>query len=87
MRATDELAPTAVEVLIPHAVLELMPAVIDRESDVPCDSLASLLCDPVTCPNGAKASCRVRPRPRCEPWLSVTDAESATESAVPTVLV
>ena len=87
MRAVEELAPIAVEVLIPQAVLELMPSVIDRESDVPCDPLVSRLRDRVTWPNGAKASWRAAPRPRLWPTLSLTETVSANESAVPTVLV
>src|SRR5208282_1819533 len=87
VRAAEELVPSAVEVLIPQAVLELMPSVIDRESDVPCDWLESAFRDPVTWPNGAKASWRAVPRPLLFPWLSLTEAVSATESAVPAVLV
>jgi hypothetical protein len=87
VRAAEELALAALEVLIPHAVLELMPAVTARESDVPRDWLASRLRDAVKWPNGAKVSWRVRPRPREDPWVSLTEAVSATESAVPTVLV
>ena len=87
VRAAEELAPTAVDVLIPHAVLSLMPSVIDRESDVPCEELESLLRVPVTWPNGAKASWRAAARPLLRPTLSLTEAVSATESAVPTVLV
>src|SRR6266702_2081300 len=48
VRAAEELVLTALEVLIPQAVLELMPAVMDRESDVPRERLAPWLTDPVT---------------------------------------
>jgi hypothetical protein len=85
--AAEELLLAARDVLIPQAVLELKPAVMDRESDVPCDWLVSLLRDAVKWPNGANASGRLRPRPLLRPCVSLTDAESATESAVPTVLV
>jgi hypothetical protein len=61
--AVDELLLAARDVLIPHAVLVLRPAVIDRESDVPRDRLESLLRDALKWPNGAKASWRLRPRP------------------------
>jgi hypothetical protein len=85
--AAEELVLAALEVLIPHAAAELTPAVTDRESDVPCDWLESRLCDCVKWPNGAKASWRVCPCPREAPWVSLTEAVSATESAVPTVLL
>jgi hypothetical protein len=54
-------------VLIPHAVLVLRLAVMDRESDVPRVWLESLLRDAVKWPNGAKASWRLRPRPLLRP--------------------
>ena len=53
VRAAEELAPAAREVLIPQAVLALMPAVIDRESDVPRERLESRLADPLTGASGA----------------------------------
>ena len=73
--------------LIPQAVLALMPAVIDRESDVPRERLESRLADPVTGASGANEPWRLRPRPLLRPRVSLTEAVSATESAVPTVLV
>ena len=88
MRAVEQArADRPVEVLIPQAVLALMPSVIDRESDVPRELLVSRLADPVTWPNGANESWRLRPRPLLRPRLSLTETVSATESAVPTVLV
>jgi hypothetical protein len=76
----------AVDVLHPHDVLALIPSVTDSESLVPCDALTSRLPDPVRCPNGA-TSARVCPRPRLRPVVRLVDAETETESAVPTVLV
>ena len=85
--ASEALALSALDVLTPHDVPELMPSVMDSESDVPRETLESLLTVPVKSPNGAKAPCWLRPRPRLRPEVLLTDAESATESAVPTVLV
>jgi hypothetical protein len=85
--ASEELAPTARDVLSPHDVLSLIPAVRDRESDSAAELLASRLADPLPSANGANVTGRVRPRPRLRPAVSVADRESATESDVPTVLV
>ncbi|HCU91601.1 MAG TPA: hypothetical protein DHU96_02110 [Actinobacteria bacterium] len=53
VRASDSFAPTAMDVLTPHDVLELMPSVIDSDSLVPLDWLTSWLPDPVRWPKGA----------------------------------
>ena len=79
--------PTAADVLTPQDVPELMPSVMESESEVPLETLASLLAVPVKSPNGANAPWRLRPRPRLRPEVLLTDTEPATESAVPTVLV
>jgi hypothetical protein len=67
-------------------VLALWPPVQDHDSLIPSDQLRSWCPDAV---RGAKAAdpdqlCP-RPRPRPVDWLA--DADAATESAVPTVLV
>src|ERR1019366_1875054 len=85
--ARDVLADSARDVLTPQDVLELMPSVSETESELAREKLWSLLAVPVESANGANAPCRLRPRPVLAPAVSLTDAESDTESAVPTVLV
>ena len=72
VRAAEELAPAAREVLIPQAVLALMPAVIDRESDVPREWLESRLADPVTGASGANEPWRL-PAPPAAAAAGVAD--------------
>ena len=73
--------------LQPQAVLALMPSVRATESDSAREVLRSRLAEPLISPNGANPSPWLVPRPRLRPAVSVTEAESVTESAVPTVLV
>ena len=77
---SDSLSPIALAVLTPHDVLVLIPSLIDSESLVPQDSLASRLPDPV---RGANAATPVLlwPRPRLRPSVSLRDTEAAPESA------
>ena len=80
------LAATARAVCSPQALLALRPPVHDCDSLIPSDQLRSWCPDPV---RGAKAANPDQlwpcPRPCPRPWLA--EAETVTESAVPTVLV
>ena len=80
------LAATARAVCSPQAVLALLLPVQDRDSLIPSDQLLSWCPDAV---RGANAPSPDQlcpcPRPRPRPWLA--EADTATESAVPTVLV
>jgi hypothetical protein len=83
--AAESVAPTALDVLQPQEVPVLTPAVMDRESHTAADELRSRLADPVKSANGAKSPGRLRPRLLLA--VLVSESESVTESAVPTVLV
>jgi hypothetical protein len=85
--ARDPVRPAAREVIQPHEVLALMPSVIERESESAADELASRLAEPLISPNGANRAGPLRPVPRLRPAVKVAEPESATESAIPTVLV
>src|ERR1035438_800946 len=86
VRVREELAPIAFEVFTPHAVLRLIPSVIDSVSLVPHERLPSRLLDPVCCANGPNPA-RLWPVPRLRPVVSLVEADTETESAAPMVLV
>jgi hypothetical protein len=73
-------------VFTPHAVLRVIPSVIDSVSLVPHEWLLSLLPDLVDCPNGPDPA-RLWPLPRLRPLVSLVEADIETESAAATVLV
>src|ERR1700729_2580380 len=77
VRAWESLPVTAREVLIPQAVLSLMPVVTDSDSVNPDDSLVSRLRDEVPGSSGRKLL-REAPRPRLRPdvWLVELDWDS-----------
>src|SRR5258705_708610 len=86
VRAADVLAATARAVGTTHALLALGPPVQDSDALIPSDQLSSWCPDAV---RGAKAASPDQlcpwPRPCPADWLA--EADTATESAVPTVLV
>src|SRR5215472_13896144 len=77
--------PVVRDVLSPHEVPVLMPALTDRESASAAEKLASWLAEPLTAANGANPPA-LRPLPLVRPVVVVSDRESATECAVPAVL-
>src|ERR1700680_1421116 len=86
VRAREELAPIAFDVFTPHAVLRVIPSVIDSVSLVPHERLLSLLPELVCCPNGPDPAL-LWALPPLRPWVSLAEADAETESAAATVLV
>ena len=84
VRPSDSLSPMARDVVIPHDVPLLIPSVSESDSLVPCDSLASVLPDPVRGASGAPPGL-VWPRPRLRPQFWLRDPATDTDRAVPTV--
>ena len=84
VRASEPFAPTAREVLQPHDIQAVMPAVIERASDSAPERLVSALTEPV---RAAIGPCPARPRLRLRPVVAVTASESPTESAEPSELL
>jgi len=80
------LAATARAVCAPHAVLAFWLPVHERDSLMPSDQLRSRCPDAV---RGAKAATpdQLCPCPPPCPLAWLAEVDSATESAVPTVLV
>src|SRR5580704_11967694 len=85
-RARDSLSPVALDVVIPHAVLVLIPALTDSDSLVPRESLAWVLRDRVP-RHGSRPPASVRPRPVLRAVPSVADHDVASELTEPVVLV
>jgi hypothetical protein len=86
VRARESLSVTAREVLIPQAVLSLMPVVSDSDSLNPDDSLRSWLREAVPGSSGTKLP-RDAPRPRLRPVVRLAELDSDRDSDVPSVLV
>src|ERR1700742_5090908 len=86
VRAWESLAVTAREVLIPQAVLALMPVVSESDSLDPDDSLRSWLREAVPGSSGTKLLDDA-PRPRLRPVVWLTELDSDRDCDVPSVLV
>src|SRR5579862_54809 len=82
-RASDSLSPVAVDVVIPHAVLALMPSLTDSLTPLPRDVPACALREKLA--GQGPWPVQPEPVPRLEP--SLVDHESATELTEPVVLV
>jgi hypothetical protein len=85
--ASEVLAPTAREVLTPHAVVAVIPSVTDWLSLDEYEWLASLVSERVDPPNGIRLLSRLRPRAWLRPRVSLAAADVDSEPDVPTVLV
>jgi hypothetical protein len=85
--ANDSLSPVAWDVVIPHAVLVLIPALTDRLSPLPRDSLVCALREVLAGQGAIPLPGLARPdeAPRVEP--SLVDHDPATELTDPAVLV
>ena len=84
-RASDSLSPTALDVVIPQAVLVLTLALTDSLSLVLCESPVWTLCETLACDGSSRLPLWPRPVLRDRPSLS--DHEVEVESADPVVLV
>src|SRR6266851_10061343 len=85
-RASDSLSPVALEVVIPHAVLALTPALTDSLSLVLRESLVWMLREKLA-RDGSSRLPSLRPCPVLRDNPSLADHDAATELTDPVVLV
>src|SRR5437588_5955578 len=85
-RASDSLSPVALDVVIPHAVLALTPALTDSLSLMLRESLVWMLREKLA-RDGSSRLPSLRPCPVLRDNPSLADHEAATELTDPVVLV
>src|SRR5437879_2211842 len=86
-RVSDSLLPSAAEVVRPHAVVRLIPALTDSASPAVCAWLVWTLREWLVRASGSTLLSPPRPCPVAADTLSPLDRDFVTESVPPTVLV